>query len=348
MLFKKIKILLSIISKILNMEYFQKIFNELLIVYSGLQEKENLKNLALFLILNLFFMFVEILFGLIRNSLGLLTDGALMLLDCSAIMIGLYTTYLTTLKPNSKFHFGYHRTEVIGTFINSVFLLFIAIYVIFQSLERFIQPKQVDTSHLFTISFLGLFINLIGISFLYNQGIWKYIKALYNEKIKNKFIKSETLPITNNEDVGKINDNLYAVYLHIIADALGSVSVIISTFFITFFDLSIMDPIFSLIISILILYFIFPVLRNSTYTLIHHLPGDIMELKKNIENEITNFSGYNHFIASFDMWLLKPEIIVCDIKIQVENSSHQREIYEKVKILLKQNKIEESNLEFVS
>jgi zinc transporter 5/7 len=112
-------------------------------------------------------MFVEVIYGLISNSLGLLTDGAHMLLDSSAVIIGLYSSYLSDFKEGGNYNFGYSRSEVIGTFINSVFLVFIALYIVFESLERFLQPKEIHSEHLILVSFLGLLVNLLGIYFLH-------------------------------------------------------------------------------------------------------------------------------------------------------------------------------------
>jgi zinc transporter 5/7 len=112
-------------------------------------------------------MFVEVIYGLISNSLGLLTDGAHMLLDSSAVIIGLYSSYLSDQKGNNVYNFGYPRSEVIGTFINSVFLVFIALYIVFESLERFLQPKEIHSEHLILVSFLGLLVNILGIYFLH-------------------------------------------------------------------------------------------------------------------------------------------------------------------------------------
>ena len=88
-------------------------------------------------------MFVEVLYGILSNCLGLLTDGAHMLLDCTAVIIGLYSSYLSEKQQNDSYNFGYYRSEVLGTFINSVFLFFIAIYIVFESIERFIEPKKI-------------------------------------------------------------------------------------------------------------------------------------------------------------------------------------------------------------
>lgn len=114
-------------------------------------------------------MFVEVIYGLISNSLGLLTDGAHMLLDCSAILIGLYSRYLTKKSKNEIYNFGYGRAEVLGTFINSVFLIFISLYIVFESIERSIQPKDIHGDNLILVSFLGLVVNLIGIYFFHGE-----------------------------------------------------------------------------------------------------------------------------------------------------------------------------------
>lgn len=114
-------------------------------------------------------MFIEVIYGLLSNSLGLLTDGAHMLLDCSAIIIGLYSRYLTKKSKNDFYNFGYGRAEVLGTFVNSVFLIFISLYIVFESIERSIQPKEIHGDNLILVSFLGLVVNLIGIYFFHGE-----------------------------------------------------------------------------------------------------------------------------------------------------------------------------------
>ena len=72
------------------MDFLKNNFPKLYEIYSALSKKRNLKMLTYFLLLNLLFMFVEVIYGLINNNLGLLTDTAHMLLDCTAVMIGLF------------------------------------------------------------------------------------------------------------------------------------------------------------------------------------------------------------------------------------------------------------------
>lgn len=83
-----------------------------------------------------------------------------------------------------------------------------------------------------------------------------------------------------------INENLYAIYIHILADALGSISVLISSFLIRYYDWYFTDPLCSFLLSILILYSTWPVLKSSLKTLLHYLPENIENIKLKIENEV--------------------------------------------------------------
>ena len=115
-------------------------------------------------------MFVEVIYGILSNSFGLLTEGAHMLLDCTSIMIGLYSSYLKEFKANNNYNYGYLRSEIIGTFINSVFLFFISIYIVFDSIERFIEPKEVNSENLILVTSIGLLVNIVGLIFAHDHG----------------------------------------------------------------------------------------------------------------------------------------------------------------------------------
>ena len=329
-------------------EILQKNFPKIFEIYSVLIKKKNFKNLTYFLILNLLFMFVEVLYGILSNCLGLLTDGAHMLLDCTAVIIGLYSSYLSEKQQNDSYNFGYYRSEVLGTFINSVFLFFIAIYIVFESIERFIEPKKIYSENLILISFLGLIVNIIGLFFAHD----------HNEEEHNH---NENLNENNEEKHHHHhNENLYAIYIHILADTLGSVAVMISTFLIKYYNLNISDPICSLCISFMIIYSTFPVLINSSKILLHIANENVDKKRKKIIKAIKNLKLCK--IANFDIWLMKSNFYVVDVKLIIEkndvnddvnnnNESEKidvnvnNEINNKIKNILKENKINEFYIE---
>lgn len=98
------------------------------------------RSIATFLMINLSFMVVELVYGIWTNSLGLISDSVHMLFDCTALFIGLFVAYISKFKANNNYTFGYKRYEVLSGFFNSMFLVFVAIDILIESIERIFSP----------------------------------------------------------------------------------------------------------------------------------------------------------------------------------------------------------------
>ena len=130
---------------------------------------------------------------------------------------------------------------------------------------------------------------------------------------------------------------------------MGSISVLISSFLIKYYDLTFTDPLCSLVISLLILYSTWPVLKNSTKTLLHFLPDKMERKKKKIENEISKLNP-RLIIQEFELWVLNEDKIVIELKIILEKEEEtieeeinlRREIRNKINKILKNNEIKEN------
>ena len=363
------------------MEIFKNNFPKLYEIYSVLSKKRNLKLLTYFLLLNLLFMFVEVIYGLLSNSLGLLTDGAHMLLDCTAVIIGLYSSYLSEFKANNNYNYGYLRSEIIGTFINSVFLFFIAIYIVFESIERFIEPKEIHSENLILVSFIGLLVNIVGLVFAHDHGDDSHDHHHHHHHEHEHNENNETHDLNKCEEKEQNhhhehkhshehkNENIYAIYIHILADTLGSVAVLISAFLIKYYKLYISDPICSLFISAMIIVSTIPVLKNASMTLLHIPNEKIIKKKKKIEQSIRNIKcGLNSkpSIGYFDLWQTNNSYFVAEIKLDVlidnmdkkenENDVGEKlknenslffEIQSKIQSIFKDNKINEYYIEII-
>ena len=343
------------------MEFFKYYFPKLYEIYSVLSKKRNLKLLTYFLIINLLFMFVEVIYGLLSNSLGLLTDGAHMLLDCTAVVIGLYSSYLSEFKSNNNYNYGYLRSEILGTFINSVFLFFIAVYIVFESIERFIEPKDIDSENLILVSFLGLVVNIIGLVFAHDHGEHEHEHEHGPHEHKHEHEHDEHEHKHHHEHK---NQNIYAIYIHILADTLGSVAVLISSFLVKYYKLYISDPICSLFISAMIIFSTIPVLKSASMALLHIPNQKIAKKKKRIEQSISNINcGDNNIkpsIGNFELWQTNTTYFVGEIKIEIpynktkdEDNLLQNEntmffeVQNKIDGIFKENKINEYYIEII-
>ena len=93
-------------------------------------KKKYTRRIALFFIANLGFMFVEVLYGYLTNSLGLISDAIHMAFDCLALLVGLIAAYLAQGEEKEGYSYGMSRVEVLSGFFNGVFLIFIAFKVL--------------------------------------------------------------------------------------------------------------------------------------------------------------------------------------------------------------------------
>jgi zinc transporter 5/7 len=114
-------------------------------------------------------MFVELIFGFISNSLGLITDSFHMLFDCTALFISLCASYIATMQPDKRFTYGYLRAETLSGFFNGIFLVFIGFNVFLESIERIYEPQRIESDGLLLVSVLGFGVNLIGLFFFHEH-----------------------------------------------------------------------------------------------------------------------------------------------------------------------------------
>ncbi|GAA5934720.1 hypothetical protein JCM3775_002039 [Rhodotorula graminis] len=120
------------------------------------------RRIYFFLCLNLAYMFVQMAYGIWTNSLGLISDSIHMFFDCLALAMGLFASVMATWPSNDVFTFGYTRVETLSGFANGIFLCLISVFIVFEAVERLIDPPEMNTGQLLTVSAVGLAVNLVG------------------------------------------------------------------------------------------------------------------------------------------------------------------------------------------
>ncbi|GLU02007.1 hypothetical protein SLE2022_192800 [Rubroshorea leprosula] len=133
-----------------------------------LSERKSRK-IALFLLINTAYMVVEFVVGFMSNSLGLISDACHMLFDCAALGIGLYASYISRLPANSQFNYGRGRFEVLSGYSNAVFLVLVGALIVLESFERILDPQEISTNSLLTVSIGGLVVNVVGLIFFHEE-----------------------------------------------------------------------------------------------------------------------------------------------------------------------------------
>ncbi|EEY68628.1 Cation Diffusion Facilitator (CDF) Family [Phytophthora infestans T30-4] len=252
-------------------------------VLAVLWSKRASRQMLIFLSVNVAFMFVELAVGLCTNSLGLMGDAGHMLFDNGALVIGLAASYIGQLPPDAKFTYGYGRVEVLSGFLNSLLLLVVSFHLITEAASRFMDPPEVSTDHLLLTSTAGLFVNLVGLFFFHDHvhghshshGIDSGgCGSGHGHSYGSSHHQAHGEDASENGNHGG-STNMYGVYLHVLADTLGSVGVIISSILIQLYEWHVADSASSALISLLILGSTLPLLRDTARQLLQGAPQEL-------------------------------------------------------------------------
>jgi len=183
------------------------------------------------------FAIVEFVGGVLTHSLALLGDSWHMLTDTAALGLAMYATYRThKAHANNK----QSRSELVASIINAVIMLIVIVWIIVEAIERLKNPRPVLGGYVTLVAFLGLVVNVI--------------VALRLHHI-------------NHHHGGDKNLNQRAALLHVMGDLLGSVAALTAGAIIYFTGWLPIDPILSIVISILLLIVTLNLIKDIWHTI---------------------------------------------------------------------------------
>ncbi|GIC87591.1 metal cation transporter MSC2 [Aspergillus udagawae] len=224
------------------------------LLYSILKERDS-RRIFYFMSLNFTFMLVQLSYGFITGSLGLLSDSIHMFFDCLALVVGLCAAVMSKWPPSARFPYGYGKVDTLSGFANGIFLMIISIEIIYEAVERLSSGSQMHRlGELLAVSVAGLLVNLVGIM---------------------AFDHGHAHGHDHGHSHAHGNENMHGIFLHILADTLGSVAVVISTILVHFSGWAGYDPIASCLIAILIFASAVPLVSSTAKTLLLALPADV-------------------------------------------------------------------------
>ncbi|XP_066103263.1 zinc transporter 7 isoform X1 [Saccopteryx bilineata] len=314
------------------------------------------RNLFFFLCLNLSFAFVELLYGIWSNCLGLISDSFHMFFDSTAILAGLAASVISKWRDNDAFSYGYVRAEVLAGFVNGLFLIFTAFFIFSEGVERALAPPDVHHERLLLVSVLGFAVNLVGI-FVFKHGGHGHSHgsghghshSLFNgavdqahghgdhchsHELKHGAVHSHDHAHGHGHfhshdgpsfkaTAGPSRQILQGVFLHILADTLGSVGVIASAIMMQNFGLMIADPICSILIAMLIVVSVIPLLRESVGILMQRTPPLLENTLPQCYQRVQQLQGV-YSLQEQHFWTLCSDVYVGTLKLIVAPDADAR------------------------
>ncbi len=211
--------------------------------HSHARDPKSVRKLKIALALTGVYMFAEAFGGWFTNSLALLADSGHMLTDVAALTLTLFAFWFASRPANPKKTYGYHRLEILAAFINGISLVLISLWIFYEAYERFITPPTVKSFEMMIIAIGGLIVNIICAALLHAD---------------------------HQHDL-----NMRGAWLHVVGDALGSVTAIIASLLIMWFNWTWADSVCSVLIAIIIVFGSFRLIRESVDVLLEGTPAHI-------------------------------------------------------------------------
>ncbi|HWS23135.1 MAG TPA: cation diffusion facilitator family transporter [Anaerolineales bacterium] len=184
--------------------------------------------------------FAEFIGGLLTGSLALLSDSAHVFMDVFALLLSYFAIQIATRPPNDRHTYGYHRMQVLAALANGATLLLISVEILKEAINRFQNPEPIDAGPMLVVAVIGLVVNLI-------------VALVLKEH--------------DHEDL-----NTRSAFLHVLGDALASVGVIGAGIAIYFTGLTWIDPLVSVLISVLILISSGRLIKKTIHILVEGIP----------------------------------------------------------------------------
>jgi cobalt-zinc-cadmium efflux system protein len=199
--------------------------------------------LAVVLVLTASYCIVEVVAGLLTNSLALLSDAGHMFTDVGALSISLFAIRLAQRPPTSSKTFGYHRVEILAAFVNGLVLWLIVGLILSEAYKRFLDPPPVRSGAMMVVAAAGLGVNLLA--------LWILRRS-----------QAESL-------------NVKAAFAHVLGDALGSIGALTAGVIMLATQWYLADPLVSAGIGLLILYSSWGIVRESVEILMQGTPREL-------------------------------------------------------------------------
>uniref|UniRef100_A0A0K0F539 Zinc transporter 2 n=1 Tax=Strongyloides venezuelensis TaxID=75913 RepID=A0A0K0F539_STRVS len=283
--------------------------------------------LILSLIICSTFMIIEVVGGILAQSLAIVTDAAHLLTDVASMLISLFSIYVATRPKSKKMSFGWHRAEVLGAFL-SVFMIWIVTGIlVYLAIQRILTHEyDVDGKIMSITAGIGVLVNIL-------MGIILFIGGHSHSHLGGNSHSHEAPVDIHLPNQKSQNINVRAAFIHVIGDLIQSVGVLIAALVILYNpDWAIMDPICTLFFSFIVLCTTIYITKDALVVLLEGIPSQIDFGV--VLSDLGSIYGVEK-VHDLRIWSLTMDKIAISVHLEIDDQADQQEILRQTTILLK-------------
>lgn len=270
------------------------------------------KNIRAAFFLNVGFTLIEIIGGIMTNSLAILSDALHDLGDSLSLGLSWYFQNLSKKGRTKQFTYGYKRFSLLGAIINSIVLVVGSVIILTHAIPDLFDPQESDAQGMVYLAILGIIVNGAAVYKL-RQG------SSLNERV---------------------------VSLHLLEDVLGWVAVLIGSIIMMYFDAPFIDPLMSVLIASYVLFNVYKNLKKSLMIVMQAIPEGIDQ--ETIKKKLSSIDQIAD-VHDFHVWSMDGEYHILTIHVRLNDDyklSEQVVLKEHIRECLHHEKINHITIEF--
>lgn len=241
------------------------------------------------------FLVVEVVGGILSNSIALLADAGHMLTDVAALALSLFVAWFSRQPETPRKTYGYLRWEILAAFVNGAALLLISAWILWEALARMRSPEPVAGGLMLTVAIAGLIVNVIAARVL--------------------LASSER------------NLNTRGAYLHVLGDLLASVGTVAAAIAIRYTGWLTADPIASVLTTVLIMRGAWRLVRESVDILLESTPAHIP--LPAVRAQLEAIPGIES-VHDLHVWSVTPAVIAMSAHCIVREPAQHQHVLEHI------------------
>ena len=246
------------------------------------------------MILTAAMLVVELIGGIISGSLALISDAGHMFTHCFALGISFFAIVIASRPAPRERSFGFYRMEILAAFTNGLVLVGVTVYIVYESVVRFLDPRPIAEMQMLVVAVAGLVVNLVSAVLL--------------------------------AGVGKDDLNVKSAFLHMLGDTLSSVAVVGGAILIHYTGWMRIDPILSALIAVMIGIWSYRLIRDSTNILLESTPKhvDLDSLEEAIRDEFDEIK----VLHDLHVWEITSGMYAMTAHVGIESAASVEDIEE--------------------
>ena len=295
---------------------------------------QRVRRLKIVLLLSSSYFGLSIITVLTTGSLALLSEAGHVLADIGGIALALFAVIYTRKPATPQRTYGFYRMEILASFVNSLILALLSVYILYEAFGRIFEPPQIESFPIIIVAAIGLVLNFIGMLLLNNNSGHHHHPHIHNNH--------------NDDNTDRQNEqeeilNFKAVYLEILSDTIGAAGVVAAGMIMLTTKFYLADPIISIVLALFMIPRTWSIMKKAIHILMEGSPSNISH--ERVKEAILSIKGVTG-IFELHIWTITSGMNSLSAHVVIIDTSKAQAILQEINAILeKEFKITHSTIQ---